>query len=114
MCVFMLDDARGSVEVVVFPETFKQWGHLAENGRMVLVTGSSSGTTRPRAILATEIAPIEVLTRATVHVGGDHGCPRRRTIGRRSSAFGTCCRTTRAIGAWRSTSKCGRRCGRCG
>ena len=29
MCVFMLDDADGSIEVVVFPEAFKQYGHLA-------------------------------------------------------------------------------------
>ena len=39
MCVFMLDDADGSIEVVVFPEAFKQFGHLAENGRMVAGQG---------------------------------------------------------------------------
>ncbi len=62
MCVFMLDDARGSVEVVVFPETFKQWGHMAENGRMVVVTGKLERDDESARILATEVAPIEVLT----------------------------------------------------
>ena len=62
MCVFMLDDARGSVEVVVFPETFKQWGHVAENGRMVVVTGKLERDDESARILATEVAPIEVLT----------------------------------------------------
>src|SRR6185436_13855138 len=37
MCVFVLDDPHGSLEVVVFPEAFKQHGHLAENGRLVVV-----------------------------------------------------------------------------
>jgi DNA polymerase-3 subunit alpha len=62
MCVFMLDDARGSVEVVVFPETFKQSGHVAENGRMVVVTGKLERDDESARILATEVAPIEVLT----------------------------------------------------
>ena len=61
MCVFTLDDAQGSLEVVVFPEAFKQHGHLAENGRMVLVKGSSSGTTRRARVLASEIVPIEIV-----------------------------------------------------
>ena len=39
MCVLMLDDASGSIEIVVFPEAFKQHGHLAENGKTVLVKG---------------------------------------------------------------------------
>jgi DNA polymerase-3 subunit alpha len=62
MCVFMLDDARGSVEVVVFPETFKQWGHVAESGKMVVVTGKLERDDESARILATEVAPIEVLT----------------------------------------------------
>src|SRR6185503_5850276 len=39
MCVFMIDDPHGSLEVVVFPEAFKQCGHLAEAGRLVVVKG---------------------------------------------------------------------------
>jgi DNA polymerase-3 subunit alpha len=49
MCVFVLDDPNGSIEVVVFPEAFKQFGHLAEAGRLLLVKGRSNATTSPRA-----------------------------------------------------------------
>jgi DNA polymerase-3 subunit alpha len=61
MCVFMLDDAAGSVEVVVFPETFKQHGHLAENGQTVLVKGKFEGDDESARVLATEIVPIGVV-----------------------------------------------------
>jgi DNA polymerase-3 subunit alpha len=47
---------------VVFPETFKQSGHVAENGRMVVVTGKLERDDESARILATEVAPIEVLT----------------------------------------------------
>jgi len=62
MCVFMLDDAHGSVEVVVFPETFKQWGHLAESGQMVVVTGKLERDEETARILASELASIDVLS----------------------------------------------------
>ena len=62
MCVFMLDDAHGSVEVVVFPETFKQWGHLAESGQMVVVTGKLERDDETARILASEVASIDVLS----------------------------------------------------
>ena len=58
MCVFMLEDAGGSVEVVVFPEAFKQHGHLAESGQMVLVKGNFEKDDESARILATEIVPI--------------------------------------------------------
>jgi DNA polymerase-3 subunit alpha len=61
MCVFMLDDAAGSVEVVVFPETFKQHGHLAENGQTVLVKGKFERDDESARVLATEIVPIGVV-----------------------------------------------------
>ena len=61
MCVFMLDDATGSVEVVVFPEAFKQHGHLADNGRMVLVKGKFERDDESARILAAEITPIEMV-----------------------------------------------------
>jgi DNA polymerase-3 subunit alpha len=62
MCVFMLDDAHGSIEVVVFPETFKQWGHLAENGKMLLATGKLERDDETARILASELQPIEALS----------------------------------------------------
>jgi DNA polymerase-3 subunit alpha len=61
MCVFTLDDATGSIEVVVFPETFKQHGHYAENGRTVLVHGRFERDDESVRILATEIVPIEMV-----------------------------------------------------
>src|SRR5688500_3843752 len=61
MCVFMLDDADGSLEIVVFPETFKQCGHLAENGQMVLVKGKYERDDESVRILASEIVPIDIV-----------------------------------------------------
>ncbi|MGE0591208.1 MAG: DNA polymerase III subunit alpha [Vicinamibacterales bacterium] len=61
MCVFMLEDAVGSIEVVVFPETFRQHGHLAENGRMVLVRGKLERDDETGRIMASEIVPIEAV-----------------------------------------------------
>ena len=61
MCVFMLDDATGSIEVVVFPETFKQYGHLGENGQMVLVKGKFERDDETARVLASEIHPIDVV-----------------------------------------------------
>ena len=39
MAVFMLEDQAGSVEVVVYPEPYKQFASFIENDRMVVVTG---------------------------------------------------------------------------
>jgi DNA polymerase-3 subunit alpha len=61
MCVFMVDDAGGSLEVVVFPEAFKQYGHLAEGGRMVCVTGRFERDDESARIIASEIVPIEMV-----------------------------------------------------
>ncbi|HKH72471.1 MAG TPA: DNA polymerase III subunit alpha, partial [Vicinamibacterales bacterium] len=61
MCVFMLDDADGSIEVVVFPEAFKQYGHLAENGTMVCVAGRFERDDESARIIASEIVAIELI-----------------------------------------------------
>jgi DNA polymerase-3 subunit alpha len=58
MCVFMLEDASGSIEIVVFPEAFKQHGHLADNGNTVLVKGKFERDDESARILASEIVPI--------------------------------------------------------
>ena len=69
MCVITVDDAQGSVEVVVFPEPFKQYGHLAEAGQMVLVKGRLEGDDESTRILASEILPISaVIERLTTSV----------------------------------------------
>jgi DNA polymerase-3 subunit alpha len=61
MCVFVLEDAHGSLEVVVFPEAFKQHGHLVEDGQMVLVNGRSERDEESSRLLAEEIAPLEIV-----------------------------------------------------
>jgi len=61
MCVFTLDDAGGSIEVVVFPDAFKQHGHLAENGQTVLVKGKFERDDESARILASEIVPIGLI-----------------------------------------------------
>jgi len=61
MCVFTVDDAAGSLEVVVFPEPFKQYGHLVEEGRMVLVKGRCERDDETARMLASEIAPIDIV-----------------------------------------------------
>jgi DNA polymerase III subunit alpha len=61
MCVFMLDDKDGSLEVVVFPEAFKQCGHLGENGNMVVVKGKFEKDDDSARIIASEIIPIELV-----------------------------------------------------
>ena len=58
MCVFMLEDATGSIEVVVFPDAFKAHGHLADNGQTVLVKGKFERDDESGRILASEIVPI--------------------------------------------------------
>ena len=62
MCVLTLDDAQGSLEVVVFPDAFKQHGHLAEEGRMVLVKGRCERDDESARVLVSEIAPLEIIT----------------------------------------------------
>ncbi len=62
MCVFMLEDASGSIEVVVYPEAFKQYGHLtSENGQVVLVKGKFERDDESARIVAAEISPIELV-----------------------------------------------------
>ena len=62
MCVFMLEDPHGSIEVVVFPEAFKQFGHLADAGRLVVVKGRFERDDESARILAEELSPIELVS----------------------------------------------------
>ena len=59
MAVFMLEDAQGSVEVIVFPETFQKSAALIEPGTMVLVRGKLERGDESVRILATEVVPID-------------------------------------------------------
>jgi DNA polymerase-3 subunit alpha len=62
MCKFTLDDAHGSIDVIVFPEAFKQFGHLvSDNGQLVLVKGRFEKDDDSAQILASEIVPLEMV-----------------------------------------------------
>jgi DNA polymerase-3 subunit alpha len=65
MCVFVLEDATGTIEVVVFPEAFKQHGHLADEGQLVLVKGRFERDDETTRLLATEIASVEIVRERT-------------------------------------------------
>jgi DNA polymerase III subunit alpha len=62
MAVFMVEDKDGGLEVVVFPEAFKQYGHLGENDRMVLVKGKFEKDDESARLIASEIWPIELVS----------------------------------------------------
>ncbi|HZT77771.1 MAG TPA: DNA polymerase III subunit alpha [Vicinamibacterales bacterium] len=61
MAVFTLEDSGGSVEIVVFPETFGRCGQHAEVGKLVLVRGKLERDDETTRILASEIAPIDAV-----------------------------------------------------
>jgi DNA polymerase-3 subunit alpha len=65
MCVFMLDDIAGSLEVVVFPETFAKCAGLIEADAMVLVRGKFESDDESARVVATELLPIAALTERT-------------------------------------------------
>ena len=75
MCVFMLDDIAGSLEVVVFPETFGKHGSLVEADAMLLVRGKFDKDEESARIVATELLPIAALKERTtrevvIHLSG--------------------------------------------
>jgi DNA polymerase-3 subunit alpha len=55
MAVCTLEDRHGGVEVVVFPEAYKQARPLIENGTMVLVRGKLERDDERVQVLATEV-----------------------------------------------------------
>jgi len=58
MAVFMLEDRHGSVEVIVFPETFGKSAALVENGTLVVVRGKLERDEEELRLLASEIVSI--------------------------------------------------------
>ena len=61
MAVFTLEDSGGTVEIVVFPETFGRCGQYVDVGTLVLVRGKLERDEETTRILASEIAPIETV-----------------------------------------------------
>jgi DNA polymerase III subunit alpha len=75
MCAFNLDDVGGSVEVVVFPETFSKFGSGIEGDAQLLVRGKFEKDDESARIIATEVLPIGALKERTtreviIHVAG--------------------------------------------
>ena len=61
MCVFALEDHQGSVEVVVFPETYARFRTACENGALVLVRGKFERDEESARLQATEVLPLSLL-----------------------------------------------------
>ena len=61
MCVFMLEDPTGTLETVVFPETFSKFGHLGVADAMLIVRGRFEKDDESMRLLATEILPMSGL-----------------------------------------------------
>src|SRR5262249_11606362 len=59
MAVVTLEDAQGSVEVVVVPEAYQRAGALIDTGRMVVVRGKLERDEESVRMLASEVLPIE-------------------------------------------------------
>ncbi len=58
MAFVTLEDMDGTVELTVFPETFRQSGGHLRSGLPLLVRGRVEGATPPRKLLAEDIRPL--------------------------------------------------------
>ena len=61
MCVFSLEDHQGSLEVVVFPDTFARFRTACENGALLLVRGRFERDEESSRLQATEVLPLSLL-----------------------------------------------------
>jgi len=65
MAIFELEDMEGSVEVMVFPKTMAQVGHMLEDDLVVVVRGRVMGRDDVNKVSVHEIEPFEVTVSAT-------------------------------------------------
>jgi DNA polymerase-3 subunit alpha len=61
MAVFTLEDAHGSVEIIVFPEAYQRGATLIDPGTLVLVRGKLERDDETVRIIASEIAPLDIV-----------------------------------------------------
>jgi DNA polymerase-3 subunit alpha len=79
MAVIQLDDLDGSLEVVVFPEAYQQYGAQLQQDSAILVCGEVSRREEPPRLMASEIYPLAdapkfFAERASIHVpAANHG-----------------------------------------
>jgi DNA polymerase-3 subunit alpha len=62
MAVFTLEDLQGSVEVMVFPKTMQQIGHVLADDRVVVVTGRVDSRDDVPQLRAMEVAAFDGIT----------------------------------------------------
>jgi DNA polymerase-3 subunit alpha len=68
MAAFVLDDPHGTIEVVAFPETFAKHGAVIQADAMVLVKGKFERDEESSRLMASEIAPIEVVAERAARI----------------------------------------------
>ena len=81
MAVFMLEDAQGSLEVVVFPEPFARFADLVENGNLVVVRGKFERDEESSRMQANELFRVESLRERlskSVRIRMNGGCSREK------------------------------------
>jgi len=61
MAVFTVEDAKGGVEVIAFPEAYQRAASLIESGTLVLVRGKLERDDESVRVLASEIVPIDAI-----------------------------------------------------
>jgi DNA polymerase-3 subunit alpha len=79
MGVFALEDAQGSLEVVVFPEAFMRFAHLVENGNLVVVRGRFERDDESSRMQASELFPLDSLRERlakSMHIRMNGDCAR--------------------------------------
>jgi DNA polymerase-3 subunit alpha len=81
MAAFMLEDAQGAVEVVVFPEAYARHAELVENGTLVVVRGRFERDEESARMQANELFRLESLgerlsTSVRIRMNGD--CTREK------------------------------------
>ena len=69
MAVLTLEDAQGSVEVVVFPETYGRFRHLIETGALLLVKGKFERDDDSSRFQANELSSLEGLRERMAKLG---------------------------------------------
>jgi DNA polymerase-3 subunit alpha len=81
MAAFMLEDAQGSLEVVVFPEAYARFAELVENGMLVVVRGRFERDEESARMQATELFRLESLRErlsTSVHIRMNGDCTREK------------------------------------
>jgi DNA polymerase III subunit alpha len=62
MAVFVLEDLQSSIEVMVFPKTMEQYGHLLDDDSIIIVKGRVDRRDDQPKLMATELSRFEPVT----------------------------------------------------